>query len=62
VTSPAVLLINPKTRENMNILPIACVLVFVSTWIDKGLGMIAGGFTPNPLHEITDYVPTAPEL
>jgi Ni/Fe-hydrogenase subunit HybB-like protein len=57
-----VLLINPKTRSNMNILPIACVLVFVSTWIDKGMGMIAGGFTPNPLHEITDYVPTAPEL
>jgi Ni/Fe-hydrogenase subunit HybB-like protein len=57
-----ILLINPKTRQNLNILPIACGLVFISTWIDKGLGMIAGGFTPNPLHEITDYVPTGPEL
>ena len=57
-----ILLINPKTRENMAILPIACVLTFACTWIDKGMGMIAGGFTPNPLHEITEYAPTAPEL
>ena len=24
--------------------------------------MIAGGFTPNPLHEINEYIPTAPEV
>ena len=57
-----VLLINPRTRENLTILPIACVMVFASTWIDKGMGMIAGGYVPNPLHEITEYAPTAPEL
>jgi len=37
-------------------------MVFVSTWIDKGLGMISGGFVPNPLHEVTEYIPTPPEL
>ncbi len=57
-----VLLVNPRTRQNTTILPIACVLVFICTWIDKGMGMIAGGFIPNPLHEITEYAPTALEL
>ena len=57
-----VLLVNPRTRNNMTILPFACVLVFICTWIDKGMGMIAGGFVPNPLHEITEYAPTGLEL
>jgi molybdopterin-containing oxidoreductase family membrane subunit len=56
------LLVVPKWRNNLKILPVACCLVFASTWIDKGLGMIAGGFVPNPLHEVTEYAPTAPEL
>ena len=57
-----VLLVNPRTRQNPKILPFACLLVFVCTWIDKGMAMIAGGFVPNPLHEITEYAPTALEL
>jgi len=36
-------------------------MTFVATWIDKGLGMISGGFVPNPLEEITEYWPTLPE-
>lgn len=56
------LLIVPKWRHNEGLLGIACVLVFCATWIDKGLGMISGGFVPNPLHEITEYAPTPLEL
>ncbi|KIX13465.1 sulfate reduction electron transfer complex DsrMKJOP subunit DsrP [Dethiosulfatarculus sandiegensis] len=56
------LLVVPQWRNNLKILPVACCLVFASTWIDKGLGMIAGGFVPNPLHEVVEYAPTAPEL
>ncbi len=56
------LLLNPSTRKNEGILGITCVLVFVGTWIDKGLGLISGGFTPSPLHKVTEYVPTIPEL
>jgi hypothetical protein len=41
---------------------IGCLLIFIGAWIDKGLGMIGGGFVPNPLHEITEYVPTQLEL
>jgi len=57
-----VLLVNPKTRQNESILVAACIMVFISTWIDKGMGMISGGFVPNPLHEVQEYIPTAPEL
>lgn len=57
-----VLLLVPVTRRNEPILALACVAVFVGTWIDKGLGLIAGGFIPTPLHEVVVYVPTAPEL
>ncbi|MFQ6113288.1 MAG: NrfD/PsrC family molybdoenzyme membrane anchor subunit, partial [bacterium] len=57
-----VLLINPSTRRRENILAIACVAVFVSIWIDKGLGLIVPGFIPSPTGEIFEYWPTAPEV
>ena len=57
-----ILLVNPVTRRNETILGIACVLIFLGTWIDKGLGMISGGFVPSPLHHVTEYIPTFPEL
>ncbi|HEB83936.1 MAG TPA: menaquinol oxidoreductase [Bacteroidetes bacterium] len=57
-----VLLINPKTRNNLRLLPWTCVLVFASIWIDKGLGMVVTGFIPSPLGEIVEYSPTFPEL
>jgi molybdopterin-containing oxidoreductase family membrane subunit len=56
-----VLLVNPGTRRNETTLAWACGMCFVATWIDKGLGMISGGFVPNPLEEITEYWPTLPE-
>lgn len=57
-----ILLVNPVTRKDETILAVACMCVFVGTWIDKGLGMISGGFVPNPLHHVNEYVPTIPEL
>lgn len=57
-----ILLVNPVTRKNEAILAFACVILFIGTWIDKGLGMISGGFVPNPLHHVTEYIPTLPEL
>jgi len=57
-----ILLVNPVTRKNETVLVVACITVFVGTWIDKGLGMISGGFVPNPLHHVTEYVPTLPEI
>jgi len=57
-----ILLVNPITRKNETVLVVACITVFVGTWIDKGLGMISGGFVPNPLHRVNEYVPTLPEI
>lgn len=57
-----ILTVNPYTRKNEGVLAVACVLIFAGTWIDKGLGMIAGGFTPSPLHEINEYIPSIPEI
>lgn len=57
-----VLLIVPRYRKNVKSLAAACFLVLVCTWIDKGLGMMAGGFVPNPMDEIIEYSPTFPEI
>jgi molybdopterin-containing oxidoreductase family membrane subunit len=57
-----ILTVNPITRKNEGVLAVACVVIFLGTWIDKGLGMIAGGFTPSPLHEINEYIPSLPEI
>ena len=57
-----ILLVNPVTRKNETVLVVACITVFVGTWIDKGLGMISGGFVPSPLHHVNEYVPTVPEV
>ncbi len=57
-----ILLVNPVTRKNETILAATCIAIFIGTWIDKGLGMISGGFVPNPLEYVNEYVPTAPEI
>jgi molybdopterin-containing oxidoreductase family membrane subunit len=57
-----VLLIVPRTRRNHVTLGIACAAVFVSLWIEKGLGLVVTGFVPNPLDTVTEYWPTFPEV
>ncbi|MBF0119244.1 MAG: polysulfide reductase NrfD [Desulfobacterales bacterium] len=57
-----ILLVNPVTRKNEFVLAVACIAVFIGTWIDKGLGLISGGFIPSPLHHVNEYIPTGQEL
>jgi Ni/Fe-hydrogenase subunit HybB-like protein len=57
-----ILLVIPATRKNESVLMVSCAAVFVGTWIDKGLGLIAGGFVPSPLHHVSEYIPTIPEI
>ncbi|MCP4580858.1 MAG: polysulfide reductase NrfD [candidate division Zixibacteria bacterium] len=57
-----ILLLIPKLRKNEKILGIACVTVFGSIWIDKGLGMVVTGFIPNPFGKVIEYWPTFPEF
>ncbi len=56
-----VCLLTPWARRNERVLAVTCVMVFVSLWIDKGLGLIVGGFVPSPLGAVTRYAPTLPE-
>ena len=56
------LLISPKVRRNETLLTWACVAVFLSIWIEKGLGMVVAGFVPSPLGHVTEYMPTLPEV
>ena len=56
------LLIPPKLRENTTVLPWALVMLVIASWIDKGLGLLIGGFTPTPFETYVEYMPTLPEL
>jgi molybdopterin-containing oxidoreductase family membrane subunit len=53
-----ILLLTPKYRKNEKLLTIAAIAVFMSIWIDKGLGMVVTGFIPSPLGYVPDYWPT----
>jgi molybdopterin-containing oxidoreductase family membrane subunit len=57
-----ILLLFPKTRQRESTLIIACIAVFISIWIEKGMGMVVTGFIPSPLETITEYLPTFPEI
>ncbi len=56
-----ILLINPATRKKETTLVLACLAVFFSAYIEKGIGLITGGFTPNAFETVTPYRPTFPE-
>jgi len=57
-----ILLIIPAARRKESVLLAACILVIISTWIDKGFGLVVGGFIPNPFERVVEYWPTVPEI
>lgn len=57
-----ILLIVPATRRKEKTLALGCAAVIIGTWIDKGLGLVIGGFIPNPFHRVIEYMPTIPEI
>ena len=56
-----VLLLIPKIRNNLKVLPVICVAIIVAIWIEKGLGMVVTGFIPSPLNKVHEYAPTLAE-
>lgn len=56
------MLVFPQVRKNETLLAIACVCVFFSLWIDKGFGLVVGGFVPNSFERVTEYWPTLAEF
>ncbi|MDP2167133.1 MAG: NrfD/PsrC family molybdoenzyme membrane anchor subunit [Thermodesulfovibrionales bacterium] len=57
-----ILLVNPRTRKNETTLAFAAAILFIAAWIDKGMGLVVGGFIPNPFEKVVEYSPTAPEV
>ena len=57
-----VLILMARSRKSDIMLGISCLLIFLSLWIDKGLGMVLGGFVPNPFGGVTEYYPSVQEL
>jgi Ni/Fe-hydrogenase subunit HybB-like protein len=55
-------LLSSKNRQSENVLAFSCLLILISTWTDKGLGLISAGFIPNPMKQVVVYNPTQPEL
>jgi len=55
-------LLFPQLRRREEVLIFSALCVFLSTWIDKGMGLVVGGFIPNPFEKVTEYLPTLPEI
>ena len=62
MTIAALLMVSPRIRRNETTLALVCGLIIVTTYIDKGLGLMTGGFVPNPLEKVVQYYPTTSEL
>lgn len=61
LTALVILMVHPLRRAPST-LNLACVLVFVGVWIEKGMGLVVPGFIPTPLGEVFEYSPTLREL
>ncbi|MBL0313540.1 MAG: polysulfide reductase NrfD [Holophagaceae bacterium] len=48
----------PKWRRNMLLLNIGCGLIYFGVYIEKGMGLVMPGMTPDTLGEIYEYRPT----
>lgn len=51
----------PRTRRNWVTLNLGCLLIWAGVYIEKGIGLVLPGMTPDTLGEIYDYTPTANE-
>ncbi|MEJ2187527.1 MAG: polysulfide reductase NrfD [Gemmatimonadota bacterium] len=56
------LLMFPRVRRRDGLLAAVAAAVIVAVWIEKGMGLIVGGFIPSTLGQITEYTPTATEI
>ncbi|MCS7149305.1 MAG: polysulfide reductase NrfD [Caldimicrobium sp.] len=57
-----VLLLIPSLRRSETTLTLGAISIFLSVWIEKGVALMVGGFTPNVFETVTPYKPTIPEI
>jgi molybdopterin-containing oxidoreductase family membrane subunit len=56
------LFIVPAARRNVIALNVGCLATYAGCYIDKGMGLIVPGLTPDVLGEIYEYAPSMTEL
>ena len=61
ITSVIILLYQQR-KPSKKLLIAARSGIVVSLWIDKGIGLIIGGFVPSPMEEVVEYFPTFIEI
>jgi len=49
-------------RNDFKYLNVACILLFLGVWIEKGMGLIIPGFIPGPWGKIVEYTPSWVEI
>jgi molybdopterin-containing oxidoreductase family membrane subunit len=52
----------PKFRFNLQVLTVGCVFSFCGIFIEKGMGLLLPGLTPDSLGEVYAYVPSVTEV
>jgi molybdopterin-containing oxidoreductase family membrane subunit len=57
-----VLFLVPATRRNVITLNIGCVLIYLGVYIEKGVGLLIPGQTPDTLGVIYEYFPSGAEV
>ena len=57
-----VLFLIPSTRRNPITLNLGCVLIWIGVYIEKGMGLVIPGLTPDTLGEIYEYFPSRTEI
>jgi molybdopterin-containing oxidoreductase family membrane subunit len=56
-----VLFLIPRTRRHFVTLNLGCLLIWAGVYIEKGMGLIIPGMTPDTLGQIYEYRPSATE-
>jgi molybdopterin-containing oxidoreductase family membrane subunit len=57
-----VLFLIPRTRRHWLTLNLGCVLIYTGVYLEKGMGLVIPGLTPDTLGEIYEYSPSWTEL
>lgn len=52
----------PKTRRNPITLNLGCALIWAGVYLEKGMGLVIPGMTPDTLGEIYEYFPSRNEV
>ena len=52
----------PSTRRNPVTLNLGCALIYLGVYLEKGMGLVIPGLTPDTLGEIYEYFPSRTEV